>query len=110
MFNGGILSGLCVLAMRVDALGGSCGVTHRNDGKQGSKFWFTVPYHPDDSASQRHQVANDESTVLISQQNTSHEVPVPAVRDAPKLNILLVDDSLSIIKMSSMMLKREGEW
>ena len=34
---------------RVVALGGACGVTDRSDGHQGSAFWFSFPYRPDET-------------------------------------------------------------
>eukprot|EP01031_Cornospumella_fuschlensis_P022953 gene22953-27932_t len=39
--------GLFSLRMRVEALGGQCGVSGRHDGMRGSLFWFTIPYRPD---------------------------------------------------------------
>jgi signal transduction histidine kinase/CheY-like chemotaxis protein len=46
---GGTGLGLYSLAKRVEALGGSCGVTDRRDGGPGSLFWFNFPYRPDES-------------------------------------------------------------
>ncbi len=184
------------MARRIEALNGSYGVTRRRDGKQGSLFWFTVPYRPD-KAHRRGSVSratphptrnlssstlgsaltaavggaagsitttvisprnaltrlNDESnsnsvrlppispssaahsssaaaalTVLPtiagspsstppgstgngeSGNNTASSI-APLISSAPapeKLNILVVDDALSILKMSSMMLRRQG--
>ena len=48
--TGGTGLGLFSLYKRVEALGGKCGCTDRRDGQQGSLFWFTFPYRPDDSA------------------------------------------------------------
>lgn len=45
---GGTGLGLYSLAKRVDALGGSCGVRRRADCQQGSVFWFSIPYRPDE--------------------------------------------------------------
>ncbi len=36
----------------MEALKGSCGMTARKDGQEGSIFWFSFPYRPD-------TVAND---------------------------------------------------
>ena len=36
----------------MEALKGSCGMTSRKDGQEGSIFWFSFPYRPD-------SVAND---------------------------------------------------
>lgn len=52
---GGTGLGLFSLAKRVDALKGRFGVRHRRDGKQGSLFWFTVPYRPDEVAAEEEQ-------------------------------------------------------
>jgi CheY-like chemotaxis protein len=43
---GGTGLGLHALARRVCAMGGAYGVLGRHDRRQGSRFWFTVPYLP----------------------------------------------------------------
>eukprot|EP00981_Chlorochromonas_danica_P003271 scaffold634_cov185-Ochromonas_danica.AAC.8 len=45
---GGTGLGLYSLARRVEALNGLYGVSHRRDGKQGSMFWFSIPYRADE--------------------------------------------------------------
>ena len=45
---GGTGLGLYSLAKRIEALNGKYGVRKRRDGKQGSLFWFSIPYRPDD--------------------------------------------------------------
>jgi len=45
---GGTGLGLYSLAKRIDVLKGNYGVTNRSDGKPGSRFWFTIPYTPDE--------------------------------------------------------------
>jgi signal transduction histidine kinase len=45
---GGTGLGLFSLTRRIEALGGVYGVKKRADGIQGSLFWFTIPYRPDD--------------------------------------------------------------
>ncbi len=47
---GGTGLGLFSLAKRVEALQGKYGVQCRRDGRQGSLFWFTIPYRPDYTA------------------------------------------------------------
>jgi hypothetical protein len=47
MTVGGSGLGLYSLSKRSEAIGGSCGVDCRSDGKQGSSFWFEFPYRPD---------------------------------------------------------------
>ena len=44
---GGTGLGLFSLSTRVAALNGSRGMSSRKDGKQGSVFWFSIPYLPD---------------------------------------------------------------
>ncbi len=41
--------GLYSLAKRVEALGGYYGVQRRKDGREGSLFWFAIPYTPDET-------------------------------------------------------------
>ena len=44
--TGGTGLGLYSLARRIETLQGDYGVRRRRDGKQGSCFWFTIPFHP----------------------------------------------------------------
>lgn len=46
---GGTGLGLYSLAKRLEALNGRYGVAKRRDGRQGSLFWFSIPYRPDNS-------------------------------------------------------------
>ncbi|RYH22972.1 response regulator [archaeon] len=46
---GGTGLGLFSLSKRTEALKGQCGVQKRSDEKQGSLFWFTIQYRPDES-------------------------------------------------------------
>jgi len=50
--------GLYSLAKRMEALKGKYGVQHRQDGKQGSLFWFEIPYRPDSMAASSSLFAN----------------------------------------------------
>lgn len=45
---GGTGLGLYSLAKRVEVLQGKYGVSNRSDGQPGSRFWFTIPYLPDE--------------------------------------------------------------
>jgi CheY-like chemotaxis protein/signal transduction histidine kinase len=135
---GGTGLGLYSLAKRIEALNGSFGVSKRTDGKQGSLFWFSIPYRPDFATASLYENA----TLLEEEEETSNlEAESVSERDSkkltneitlmsppttttlrrnrsmefnfgdtklPPLNILLVDDSPSIVKISSMMLKRQG--
>ena len=56
---GGTGLGLYSLAKRIEALHGKYGVHSRRDGRQGSVFWFSIPYRPD----------------LVSSRHTSRHLP-----------------------------------
>jgi CheY-like chemotaxis protein len=135
--------------MRIDALKGSYGVRHRRDGRQGSLFWFEIPYRPDyESANLLSQLNKDSyietqatnhyegitrsstqprilparypsrnklSPVIEStRDNLNSNIEAPIIPPSPvdtapdQLCILLADDSPSIMKMISMMLKMKG--
>lgn len=100
---GGTGLGLYSLAKRMEALKGNYGVKQRKDGMQGSLFWFAIPYRPDSvlSAALRDPSLQEPSR---SCKRTKSESP----RSAKSLEILVVDDAPSILKMSSMLLKRQG--
>lgn len=152
--GGGAGLGLYILAKRMDCLGGFCGYATREDGCQGSVFWFAIPCQPEDEKtslsarltrkpSQLHNVLLAEKTtsivqnvsvnsMLISpkqallppvdmaslstqQQSHAHDSAAfasfpntPTSRSGEKLHILVVDDSLSILKFTRKMLERAG--
>ncbi|RYH26312.1 response regulator [archaeon] len=144
---GGTGLGLFSLAKRIEALKGDCGVQKRGDGKQGSLFWFSMRYRPDDSVDMsgaaEQLVAECElqsidsistcgdggyssgssiaSTHHIFSQDSADEDSriTETFTEAPALTgvisqsiyiprVLLVEDTLSIMKMTSMMLCRQG--
>jgi CheY-like chemotaxis protein len=168
---GGTGLGLYSLSKRIEALHGKCGVQKRRDMKQGSLFWFTIPYRPDEStAKRRHtpiyltnklahmngQGSRSQSmdlsanpgafpyhnvTSLAPQEREMESIPESSLRspssepvdavppssfpskvEVPppalpsptvdmfptKRRILLVDDSPSVQKMTSMLLRRQG--
>ena len=97
---GGTGLGLYSLLKRVEALGGSNGVTDRPDGKQGSMFWFTFPYRPDRSA-YLDSLLSKSLVIPEIRRSTSQE-------DMRKATILLVDDSPSILRVVSRLLQMNG--
>lgn len=163
---GGTGLGLFSLAKRLEALHGKYGVEKRKDGKQGSLFWFAIPYRPDetvqtvtnallhkmpsklsintDQKEEERTVREDVSAVNAESYkppiNTSAKVqreivqtptariysvveekgdcesPIPSPTPrlttmsslTSALKILIVDDSQPIVKMSSMLLRRQG--
>jgi CheY-like chemotaxis protein len=120
--------GLYSLAKRMDAVGGRYGVKKRNDGEKGSVFWFEVPYRPDETAKSALAVI-EEHPVPIAVAGPKVEAATansvsrpPPIQIAPsispavsmltdpqrKFTVLLVDDSLPIVKMIMMMLTQKG--
>ena len=91
---GGTGLGLYSLRMRMEALGGTYAVLDRDDGQQGSIFWFSFPYIPDTSP------VNDG--ILCTREPESRKSTVS------KLRILLCDDSASIVKVTSRFLEQNG--
>ena len=78
--------GLYSLSKRAEAIGGSCGVNDRSDGLQGSSFWFTFPYRPD--------------TCEENEKNSSQHTKCAGIKSANRsLDILIVDDSTSVVKI-----------
>jgi hypothetical protein len=171
---GGTGLGLYSLAKRLEALHGFYGVSSRRDGKQGSFFWFPVPYKADQSQASSaktslscvsSKVSDKLASVVLSVSGSSASM-LPVVSAEPSssrknsvnlrlgssfalnkgllgtfsidpktvkdlnsgtacclrmnnrdyvldpidrsLKILLVDDSPTILKMSSLMLKKFG--
>ena len=96
---GGTGLGLYSLSKRVEALGGSNGVSDRTDGRQGTMFWFTFPYRPDEVA--RLDVISDLTCGLDSSSPLSIEPP-------RHKSILVVDDSPSILKVTKRLLNMKG--
>jgi two-component system, sensor histidine kinase len=105
---GGTGLGLYSLSKRMEAIGGQCGMCNPRDGSHGSRFWFSIPYVPDtdtDASTSRKSskiktspsIESDAGTVMHSR----HPKEYYGV-------VLLVDDSLIIIKTTKRMLEKEG--
>ncbi len=105
---GGTGLGLYSLAKRMKALKGSYGVRKRKDGKQGSLFWFAIPYKPDPASSEQTLFDQSSGTGVRTPKQSRSEPTSRRTSGKKPLEILIVDDAPSIIKMSSMMLKRQG--
>ncbi|KAK0360230.1 hypothetical protein LTR94_028107, partial [Friedmanniomyces endolithicus] len=132
---GGTGLGLYSLAKRMEALKGRYGVRSREDGKQGSLFWFSIPYKADEvvaAACREKESIHERSLSVSSIMPLAKTISSKVLRNSlpTKTNsttttssrnsssskssakvgyeILIVDDAPSILKMSSMMLKRQG--
>ena len=96
---GGTGLGLYSLSNRIQALKGSRGVRFREDGKQGSVFWFTIPYRPD------YQDCLHSSGDSTSAPTPTSKIAVTPASDTHTINqrvrFLVVDDSPSILKVVS---------
>lgn len=66
---GGTGLGLYALSKRIEALGGKYGVRGRDDGVQGSCFWFSIPYRPDT------ELTEDSVVAYNNDIRRSHSVP-----------------------------------
>ena len=93
---GGVGLGLYCLSKRIEALGGAVGVTSRADNTTGSMFWFTFPYSPDDD------------TARTDCHDDSFAHPGNTKLNLQAMRILVVDDSISILKVTSRLLKMNG--
>ena len=75
---GGMGQGMYCLKQRVLALGGSCNVSHRHDGKNGTIVWFLIPFQavndvtlPEDDSLM--SLDNDDSEQVISASSVEKE-------------------------------------
>lgn len=87
---GGTGLGLYSLAKRIEALQGKYGVSKRRDNCNGSLFWFSIPYRPDDSLS-------DIEEATLSQRSTDQ----PSPRNSAKKNVNSLSISASISRNHS---------
>jgi signal transduction histidine kinase len=113
---GGTGLGIYSLSKRVESLGGKCGVSSRSDSKSGARFWFTLPYKPDDSAV---AFLNNEPALSsiptgstdalqdVIENNGSSASDNHYIEEAG-VSILLVEDSLLIQKTCTRAFQREG--
>ena len=109
---GGTGLGLYSLSKRIEALGGRCGCSDRRDAKQGSMFWFSFPYRPDNTADAIHiaetSAQNDLTPAELSGvTGIDSDRKCDVVREK-SLRILLIDDSLTILKVTSRLLQING--
>lgn len=106
---GGTGLGLFSLSTRVAALNGSRGMSSRKDGKQGSVFWFSIPYLPDPNYHSLGSPDAIKSPTLVHSGSTT-PIQTDTVFEAAlilnipvlvknRLRFLLVDDSPSILKV-----------
>jgi len=106
--------GLFSLARRIDALDGKYGVFDRKDNQNGCRFWFTIPYKPDQNITSMVEIEIGSITPIVKSAINNLNSPstlIPLIslpQSIIKLRILVVDDSISILKVSTLMLKRLG--
>jgi CheY-like chemotaxis protein len=112
-----------IVQKRVEALGGECGVSNRADGLNGTLYWFTFPYKPAASSSTvitSHNTtsANGTASQTVSTLNAVKEGGGDDVDDhaakrrrfTAQLNILLVDDSMTTLKVVRRTLMEQGHY
>jgi CheY-like chemotaxis protein len=108
---GGTGLGLFALSGRIRALGGTCGLHDREDGKQGSVFWFTFPYRPDELSEASHTptpIPSARAAHTPDAVPTSPTAVTQGLQGLPPLRILLVDDAMSILKVTRRFLEKHG--
>jgi CheY-like chemotaxis protein len=136
---GGTGLGLYSLSKRIEALKGQYGVKKREDGLQGSVFWFSIPYRPDKIVSSiakkvfastgsgkkrnlRFSLSTDVECYNKGVMEAIDETPPvgshiphslttisnPSLHETKALHFLLAEDTNSIAKMTTMMLKKLG--
>jgi CheY-like chemotaxis protein len=104
---GGTGLGLYSLSKRVEVLKGSFGVEDRTDGRQGSRFWFSIPYLPDEESTDMvMSLKHSDSSV----DNCSFYVPSTggSGEGVGSLSALIVEDSIVISKSTKRMLEKSG--
>jgi CheY-like chemotaxis protein/signal transduction histidine kinase len=143
---GGTGLGLYSLAKRIEALKGEYGVHRRADKKNGSVFWFTIPYRPDQltaslqppppiisarSPNKNNNIINplpSPSSITSSpsllnvfnadndksphQQHEDNAIrkfeETKEVEGEDRFSVIIAEDTHSIAKMTTMMLRRQG--
>jgi CheY-like chemotaxis protein len=105
---GGTGLGLFSLAKRVEALHGQYGVNRRPDGCQGSVFWFTIPYRPDQLSAKMAKFPLVSTASLLTSGSPKEVTPQGSPRILDIHSALVVDDAPMIVKMTTMLLKRKG--
>jgi CheY-like chemotaxis protein len=110
---GGTGLGLYSLSKRVEVLKGSFGVVDRTDGQQGSRFWFSIPYSPDESVDfvssslvRGGSCDNIDSKVCSASLVSNDDLTSPNILACP--TALVVEDSIVISKSTKKMLEKGG--
>jgi CheY-like chemotaxis protein len=111
---GGTGLGLFSLSKRMEALGGSRGVSKRRDGTPGSNFWFSFPYRPDWTTHELQKEIEDLSDQSGLFDKGSVRSIISCEEDSSikmfhrSLNVMLIDDSLTILNVVSRSLRKNG--
>jgi CheY-like chemotaxis protein/signal transduction histidine kinase len=115
MTVGGSGLGLYNLSKRSEAIGGACGVDDRSDGQPGSSFWFEVPHDPESSTTSTSEETVAEETDSDERRSCiSLQLPVPLpmlpgqLEGRRPLHVLVVDDSIAVVKILSNKLRSFG--
>jgi CheY-like chemotaxis protein len=113
---GGTGLGLYSLSKRVEVLKGSFGVEDRADGRPGSRFWFSIPYYPNEDVNVSVRIS-DSSRITDNGSTSRFTSPVVALKpnsssstcdDTSLPEALVVEDSIVVSKSTKRMLERAG--
>ena len=101
------------LAKRVEALKGQYGVARRPDGEQGSLFWFTIPYRPDDISAKLSERTDIDANGANEPYQQTEACPQKESKLATalawdKYRVMIADDAPLVVKMVSMLLTHKG--
>jgi CheY-like chemotaxis protein len=115
---GGRGLGLFCLERRVIVLQGACGAGPRKEEALGSTVWFRIPFHDNTRQVTRPVTLHDSATLARRSNSRPRErrvaqfvassVPVILKDPRPLHTVLVVDDSISILKMTKKVLELEG--
>lgn len=133
--TGGDRLGLNCMATRMRVHGGACGMRPRDDVSHGSIFWIAIPYipveltkslpmkeqqllksdegldacepSPQESVHRASDICESKSNVLGNDKQAVIKADSPTAAKK-KLQILVVDDSIPILKMTRKLLEQDG--
>lgn len=113
--SGGTGLGLYALARRCEALGGKYGISNRMDGRQGSVFWFSIPYIPvpmprvPPPIITSDQAASLTAAAEVAVRSLNTHAAVKKTKGWNRsLHVLVAEDSLPILRITCSMLERDG--
>ena len=101
--------GLICLAERVTVLGGTYGACLRTDQKSGTVIWFKIPFpNPDNMIGLKSRKSMSVTPTELESPDFAGKEKKEKESAVSGLRILVVDDSVTILKMMVFILKKAG--